>query len=100
MGSPGKADERRSMGRTERKERLGSATTETEAVHPSLLLSQEEYLSALGLVTHEVARRRQMEPKKVGRSRRATANPKYSSNGFVEPCQSVIPQLIFLYYLL
>jgi len=61
---------------------------EREIVHPSVIMTKEEYLKCLGLVSIE-SLKSQPEVKRVERRRRTTANPKYNTNGFVELRQLV-----------
>lgn len=58
---------------------------DVEPPHPETFLTQENFLASLGLVTHEVYRRKQAESVKTERRRRTTTtkpNPKYSSSEY------------------
>jgi hypothetical protein len=56
-----------------------------------LVLNLEGFLGKLGLISQVALQRHLSQPKKVERRRRAvTANPRYTSNGFVEIGQLVM----------
>jgi len=67
-------------------EKLFNKSTQPPTTH----MTQEEFLKNLGLISQAALQLHLNTPKKVERRRRAvTANPKYTSNGFVEISQIV-----------
>lgn len=62
-----------------KKRRKKSYTSDPDPPHPETYLTQENFLSELGLVTPEVYLKAQAESRRTERRRRTTANPKYKS---------------------
>lgn len=61
------------------RKRRKKTNVDCEPPHPESFLTQENFLSELGLVTPEVYQRTQAESRRTERRRRTTANPKYKS---------------------